>query len=159
MTIREIQKKDNLGLAALIRAVFDEFNVPKTGTVYDDPETDHLFEAFENKNAVLFVVEEKNELMGACGIYPTKGLPNNCAELVKLYLRKETRGTGLGKKLLLKCLEWSKENGYHSIYLECFPEFTSALQLYKEHGFTRLDKPMGDSGHTACSVWMLKDLL
>lgn len=89
MVIRKIQKEDNPALASLIRAVFDEFNVSKTGTVYDDPETDHLFEAFENKNAVLFVAEVNNELMGACGIYPTKGLPSNCAELVKLYLKKK----------------------------------------------------------------------
>lgn len=159
MVIRKIQKEDNPSLASLIRAVFDEFNVPKTGTVYDDPETDQLFEAFENKNAVLFVAIVNNELMGACGIYPTKGLPSNCAELVKLYLKKEARGTGLGKQLFTRSMDWARDNRYHAVYLECFPEFSSALKMYEDAGFVRLDRPLGESGHTSCSVWMLKELL
>lgn len=157
--IRKIQKKDNVALAALIRTVFDEFNAPKTGTVYDDSETDHLFETFENKNAVLFVAEEQGMIIGACGIYPTQDLPTGHVELVKLYLKKEARGKGLGEKLFLKSIEWAKENGYHSIYLECFPEFRSALRMYNKAGFKILDHPLGKSGHTSCSVWMLKELL
>lgn len=159
MKIRRIEKKDNAELASLIRNVFDEFNVPKKGTVYDDPDTDHLFEAFENKRAVLYVAENKGELMGAGGIFPTKGLPQGCAELVKLYLKKEARGSGLGEQIFQRSIQWAKDNEYHSIYLECFPEFSSALKLYHKAGFKKLDHPMGQSGHTACSIWMLKELL
>ena len=35
--IRKIEKKDNQVVAQLIRAVFDELNIPKVGTAYADP--------------------------------------------------------------------------------------------------------------------------
>jgi putative acetyltransferase len=35
--IRKIQKEDNQQVAQLIRNVFDELNIPKVGTAYEDP--------------------------------------------------------------------------------------------------------------------------
>ena len=39
-TIRKIEKKDNPAVAKLIRAVFDELEIPKVGTAYEDPYLD-----------------------------------------------------------------------------------------------------------------------
>ena len=39
---REIEKKDNEEIAALIRKVFREFKIDRPGTVYFDPTTDDL---------------------------------------------------------------------------------------------------------------------
>ena len=36
MNIRPIRKSDNAELAKLIRAIFDEFDAPKKGTVYEE---------------------------------------------------------------------------------------------------------------------------
>ena len=38
------------------------------------------------------------------------------------------------------------------------PNMISAQKLYLKKGFEYIDKPMGNTGHTACPVWMLKDL-
>ncbi len=38
--IREIQKADNESVAKVIRSVLEEFNVPKVGTAYADPQLD-----------------------------------------------------------------------------------------------------------------------
>ena len=105
MTIRQVQKEDNLALARMIRGVFEEFNAPIAGTVYSDPTTDELYELFQIKKAVLWVAEENKNMLGCCGIYPTKGLPEDVAELVKFYLPKESRGKGLGKILMEKSSE------------------------------------------------------
>lgn len=35
--IRKINKEDNQAVAQLIRAVFDEMDIPKVGTAYADP--------------------------------------------------------------------------------------------------------------------------
>ena len=40
ITIRPIEKKDNLKLAQIIRAVFVEHDAPRVGTVYADASTD-----------------------------------------------------------------------------------------------------------------------
>ena len=41
-----------------------------------------------------------NKILGCCGVYPTSGLPEQCVELVKFYLPKESRGKGIGKKAI-----------------------------------------------------------
>ena len=71
---------------------------------------------------------------------------------------KEARGKGIGKQLMLLCFQSAKELGYKKLYLESFPAFSEAIGMYEKYGFTRLNKPLGNSGHTACNIWMIKDM-
>jgi putative acetyltransferase len=159
INIRPIQPEDNEKIASIIREILTEHGMNKPGTVFTDPTTDTLFELFQTENAAYWVVEENNSILGGCGIYPTKGLPNDCAELVKLYLSKELRGKGLGKQLMQLCMEEAKSLGYNKLYLESMPELNSAVGLYEKLGYKKLDSPMGDSGHFACDLWMVKELV
>ena len=153
-----IQKSDNQQLATIIRSCFHDFNVTTAGTVYEDPTTDHLSELFNKENSALFVVEVDGELCGCCGIFPTEGLLQHCAELVKFYIHKDYRGKGLGNKLMQKSIEFAKSAGFTSIYIESLPEFSTAVSMYERQGFHYLERPLGNSGHTGCDLWMLKDL-
>jgi len=69
---RFIQASDNKKLANVIRNVFEEYDVPKCGTVYSDPTTDDLFVLFQKERAAFFVVEVDGIVAGCGGIYPTK---------------------------------------------------------------------------------------
>jgi putative acetyltransferase len=159
VSIRNITPADNAALAAIIRATFDEFTtIPKTGTVYSDPETDRLYDLFQEPGSVYFIAEEDGVILGGCGLFPTKGLPEGCAELVKYYLSSASRGKGIGKALMEKTFEGASELGYRELYLESFPDFEKAVSIYEKAGFRYLDKPLGNSGHFACTVWMLKTL-
>ena len=158
MKIREIQEKDNANLAKVIREVLTEHSVNKPGTVFTDPTTDALYELFSEKKAFYFVAENENEIVGGAGIFPTKGLPKGCVELVKIYLQSDTRGCGTGKELMQLCIDKAKEFGFTSIYLETMPELSSAIGLYEKMGFKRLTHSLGESGHFACDLWMLKEL-
>lgn len=156
--IRPIKKSDNPLLAELIRKIFREFKIDKPGTVYTDSTTDNLFEIFETPKSKYWVAEENGILLGGCGIYPTDGLPAGCVELVKFYLSAESRGKGIGKDLLqMSCLA-AQKLGYKQIYLECFPELDKALGMYEKAGFAHLDRYLGNSGHYACTIWMIKNL-
>jgi putative acetyltransferase len=156
--IRPIEKKDNQNVAGLIRSVLREFKIDRPGTVYFDPATDHLFELFETPESVYWVLEENGKITGGCGIFPTQGLPEGCVELVKFYVSPESRGKGYGKKLMNRCFDSAIDFGFHQIYLESLHELENAVGIYENAGFRRLPKPLGNSGHHACSVWMLKDL-
>ena len=156
ITIRKIQKSDNKELASIIRSCFHDFKVETAGTVYVDPTTDDLFSLFKQDNSGLFVAEENRKLLGCCGIFPTEGLPENCAELVKFYLHKDARGKGIGRKLMEASIKFANETGYKSIYIESLPEFSTAVSIYEKQGFNYLDKPLGNSGHNGCNLWMLK---
>ncbi len=158
VTIRNIQPSDNPFLAKIVKDTLAEFGANHPNTVYYDPTTDALFEMFQKNGSVYFVAELNNEIVGGGGIYPTDGLPPDTCELVKMYLLPPARGTGLGRTLIEKCLAAAKEAGYKQVYLESMPELKQALKVYAKSGFEYLKGPIGNSGHTGCSLWMLRSL-
>jgi putative acetyltransferase len=105
-----------------------------------------------------FIAEKDGKILGGAGIFPTEGLPHGTCELVKMYLSADARGSGLGRRMIDQCLATAQEKGYHSVYLETMPELKKAVSVYEKFGFTYLDKPMGNSGHNGCDIWMIKPL-
>jgi putative acetyltransferase len=158
VTIRDLRKEDNPALAKVVKNTLAEFGANHPNTVYYDPTTDTLFEVFQAPRSKYFLAEINNKVVGGGGIYPTDGLPPDTCELVKMYLLPEARGLGLGRTLIEKCIEAAAENGFKKIYLETMPELKQALSVYEKFGFEFLKDPMGNSGHTGCSLWMLKSL-
>jgi len=158
INIRHIQPSDNPFLSKIIKSALKEFGANHPGTVYYDASTDTLSDVFQQKGSVYFVAELNGEIVGGGGIYPTEGLPADTCELVKMYLSPGARGTGLGRTLIEKCISYAKEYGYKNVYLETMPELKQALNVYAKFGFEYLKGPMGNSGHTGCSLWMLRSL-
>ena len=156
--IRTIQPGDNRVLAKIIRDTLAEFKANKPGTVYYDDRTDHLFEEFKVPRSIYFVAEIDGVIIGGAGIYPTAGLPEGTCELVKLYLSPAGRGKGIGRSLMERCIAAATEMGYKKIYLETMPELTIAIPMYERLGFTYLPAAQGNSGHTGCDVWMIKEI-
>ena len=158
LIFREVMEEDNVPLARMIRQVFLEHNAPQSGTVFSDPTTDDLFGLFRKTGSVLWVAEVNGIPVGCCGIYPTEGLEDNCAELVKYYLSASERGKGTGKQLMELCIHSARELAYQKLYLESMPHFSKAVRIYEKLGFQKLSGPLGNSGHTTCDIWMLLEL-
>jgi len=158
VVMRSIQKEDNAEIARIIRAVLIEFNANKPGTVYYDPTTDDLYTLFCALHSEYWILELDGKIVGGSGVYPTSGLPEDCCELVKLYLLPEARGKGYGKMLIEKCFESAAKFGFNEVYLETMPELKNAMGLYERCGFSYLNGPLGNSGHFGCDLWMLKKL-
>ena len=158
VALRQIEERDNGEIAELIRSVFREFRIDKPGTVYYDPTTDDLFNLFKTPGSVYWLAEENGRLLGGCGLYATPGLPDGCAELVKLYLLPECRGRGIGRMLMDRTFESARELGYRQLYLESMPELSKAIGMYEKAGFHFIPSRMGNSGHFNCDIWMLKEL-
>lgn len=159
IVIRPIAPEDNIAIANIIRTALTEFGANKPGTVYFDDTTDHLFELFNTSSlSAYFVAVQDNTIVGGAGIYPTDGLPSDTCELVKMYLSKNVRGLGLGRKMIDHCLSVANEKGFKQVYLETMPELNKAVKVYEKFGFSYLNGPMGNSGHNGCDLWMLKQL-
>lgn len=156
--IRTIEPTDNAEIARIIRATLTEFGANRPGTVFYDDSTDHLYELFQSPGSAYWVAEKDAVLVGGAGIFPTAGLPQHTVELVKMYLLPQARGLGLGKMLIQHCLNWAKEQGMQNVYLETMPELRMALRVYETFGFEYLQEALGQSGHSGCSLWMLKKL-
>jgi putative acetyltransferase len=157
-TIRNLEEKDNAAMAKIIRDTLEEFRANKPGTVYFDPTTDNLSALFETPQSRYFIAEQEGRVVGGAGIYPTKNLPDQTCELVKLYLHQSARGQGLGKLLLQKCIDEALSCGYRKMYLETMPELIIAIPLYEKFGFTYIPSALGESCHTGCDIWMIRDL-
>jgi putative acetyltransferase len=156
--IRDIQPSDNPLLANLIRDVLIEFEVPKEGSTYADKVLDTLYEHYSQPRAAFYVVELDGEIVGCGGVIQLDNYKGNICELQKMYFTKAARGKGIGSKILTLCLEKAKKLGFDQVYLETRSNMKVAQDLYLKYGFYHLDKPIGDTGHYVCPVWMLKDL-
>ncbi|WP_433833123.1 GNAT family N-acetyltransferase [Flavobacterium anhuiense] len=156
--IRAIKEEDNQDVASLIRSVFDEMEIPKVGTAYEDPYLDLMFEEYSKPKSVYFVVENDGEIVGCAGIAPLENGDPEICELQKMYFLPKTRGLGIGTQMMEKCLEQARAFGFKKCYIETMPFMHAAQKLYKKSGFEYLDAPMGNTGHCSCPVWMLKVL-
>ncbi len=158
IVIRPIQKHDNAEIAAVIRKVLIELDVPKVGTAYADPQLDMMFETYNIPRAAYFVIESNGFIVGGCGISQLENESELICELQKMYFLPEIRGLGLGNQIIQKCLQTAQEFGFQKCYLETMPYMEAAQQLYKKVGFDFIGAPMGNTGHVSCPVWMLKEL-
>jgi putative acetyltransferase len=96
-----------------------------------------------------------NEYPIACASF--KHYEKGIAEVKRVFVRKEYRGQGISKQLLIRLEEKAKEKGYHRLILETGKMLREANELYKNIGYEIIEnygqyKDMNDS------VCMQKDL-
>ncbi len=156
--IREIKPSDNLALAKAIRDVLIEFKVAKTGTSFSDSSLDDMFEEYNINNAIFYVIENNGIVYGGAGIKKLNNYENTVCELQKMYFLPESRGIGLGRKMMSLCLKKAKEFDFKKCYLETLPNMENARKLYAKYGFVSIKKSLGDTGHSNCNIWMIKNL-
>lgn len=158
IVIREISKQDDGQIAQVIRNVLIEFGVPKVGTAYADISLDKMTETYNNNKSIYFVIDHDGQIIGGAGIAPLDNFEGNVCELQKMYFLPEARGKGLGSLMMETCLKKAQEFGFEKCYLETMPYMEDARKLYRKFGFEGLEKPLGDTGHYSCNVWMIKNL-
>lgn len=158
MEIRKIQREDNLQMAAIVRDVLMELGAPKIGTAYADPNLEKLYETYNTDRAVYYVLTNENKIVGGAGVSRLDNEAADICEFQKMYFLPEARGLGFARKILDICLQDAIEFGFTKCYIETMPYMQDAQRLYKNAGFYYLDKPLGNTGHTSCQVWMMKNL-
>jgi len=156
--IREIKPEDNPLIEEIIKAIFHEFGMPLIGTAYEDEETPRMYESFRSPGAIYYILEENGKVAGGAGIKMLNGTDSDICELQKMYFTPSVRGKGYGKIIFEKCLETARKLGYSKCYLESASQLTVAIKMYESNEFVHLNKPMGNTGHYSCGVWMLRDL-
>jgi len=158
MLIRKISKKDNNSLSLVLREVLVEMNIPRVGSAYEDTELDNMFEAYQSNRSIYYVIEENKKILGGAGINPLQGGNKNICELQKMYFHNSMRGKGYGSTMIDMCLDFARKVKFEKCYIETMPNMIDAQKLYLKKGFNYIDKPLGNTGHSACPVWMIKKL-
>jgi len=159
MIIREIKPEDNAQIESIITLCFDEFELPTAGSSLEDYDVKKMYEGFQTENAIFYVLEENGRVLGGGGIKQLKGYKRDTCELQKMYFHPDARGKGFGKKLFDKCIQAAKDFDYKFCYLESASQLKTAIKIYEMNGFKHLEKPLGNTGHTICGVYMTKKLV
>ena len=159
MLIRPINESDNKHISVILREVLIEMDIPRIGSAYEDPEINNMYESYQSNRSIYLVVEENNKILGGAGINQLKNGDINICELQKMYFHKSIRGRGIGDKMIELCLNFAVESNYKKCYIETMPNMVDAQKLYIKKGFEYIDNPLGNTGHTACPIWMLKNLV
>ena len=152
--IREILMKDNNRVKQVLVNVMKEFGVPDQGTALQDNELNFMYESYQLSSSKYYVVLLDGDIKGGGGISKLKGSNEKICELQKMYFLKDIRRKGIGSKLIKMCLDFAKKSGYEFCYIETMHNMKAAQKLYKKNGFFQLDSPLGNTGHTSCTVWM-----
>lgn len=156
--IRRIEHKDNEAIAKIIRKTLNEYGAAKPGTAFMDKTLNDMFNAYQKEKSAYFIAEVNDSIIGGCGIAPLAGDEQNTAELQKMYVSEPFRGKGIGKMLLDYCLNFAAKCNFSGVYLETLPNMKEAGNLYSNVGFKYVSEKMGETGHSACHVWMYKKL-
>jgi putative acetyltransferase len=84
------------------------------------------------------LVDSRGAIIGSIALYPVDSIT---CELRKMYLSKQVRGQGQGRRLLEHALERAKEMGVRRIVLETASVLKEATALYREYGFRSYQAP------------------
>ena len=155
--IRPLTPQDDAAIAAVIRDVSAEYGLtPDKGFSVADKTLDCLSEVYQAQDAQYWVIEYQGKVVGGAGVAALAGNAGVC-ELQKMYFSRAIRGQGMAKKLTRQCIEFAKQHGYQSMYLETTAVLVEALALYEKLGFTHCQH-LGQTGHDACEIAMIMSL-
>lgn len=157
-TLRPIEPRDDVAMAAIIRTVMPEFGATGCGFAISDPEVDWMSRAYAEPRSAYFVVERNGAVVGGGGIAPLAGGDGDTCELRKMYFLPEARGLGAGAAMMARCLQAARDAGFDRCYLETLGGMDAAMRLYERTGFRRIDAPLGATGHGGCNTFYLLKL-
>lgn len=142
MRIRSATNADGTRIRELVFSILAEYGL-SCDPVGTDADLDDIEASFIRPGGWFEVVEnDVGTIIGTVGLFPK---PNGVCELRKMYLLREARGGGLGKKLMERMLTKARELGFHRMELETSSKLIEAIGLYKRFGF----RPATDVDHCA----------
>lgn len=159
LLVRPITVEDNAAIAHVIREVSAEHGLTADkGYTVADPNLDALYQLYNQPRSAYWVVEIDGQIAGGGGVAPLQGGDVGVCELQKMYFLPALRGKGLAKQLALQALDFARQQGFGSCYLETTATLLQAIGLYEHLGFEHIAHSMGNTGHGDCEVTMLKTL-
>lgn len=98
-----------------------------------------LRERIEKDESVIFVAVQDGEYVGFTQLYPSFSSISmkRLWILNDLFVHKNSRGTGVGKRLLEAAKQFASENGAKGLKLQTEVDNISAQRLYAENGYMR----------------------
>ena len=112
-----------------------------------------LGEKYGLPNGRLYLAYLNSEIAGCVAF---RQLDTSYCEMKRLYVRPEYRGNRIGKILIEQIIVDAKQIGYKHIRLDTFPFMDSAIQMYYQYGFYKIE--CYNDNPASKAVFMQKDL-
>lgn len=113
-----------------------------------------------DENAVYFVAELGEKMVGYAKLKLNSR--EDCTsgerpiELCRLYSLNEYIGKGIGKTLMLKCLDFAAENNHDYMWLGVWEFNYRAQDFYKKFGFEKVGEHVFQLGSDPQTDWVLE---
>lgn len=158
LTIRRLEAPDVHAVLTVIRDCRREYGLETRVAALLEPSDNNLYETYRGRRCAYFVAVVGGEVVGGAGIARLRGGDGPTCELQRMYLRRASRGHGIGRALLIQCLQAARQLGYERCYAETISGMTTAIAFYERNGFQRLQAPLGATGHGHNDCWLLLQL-
>jgi len=125
-------------LSAILE-IYNQGIADRIATLEENPKNmQYMTEWFTNRAGryAVIVAKEQDEVIGWCSINPYN---QRCAYAgvgdPSIYVRRDWRGKGVGRKLMLSIIEIAKESGFRKLVLATLANNPRAHSLYRGIGF------------------------
>lgn len=90
--------------------------------------------SYATPRGCLLLARMDDRPVGCVALRPSK---ETTCEMKRLFVREAARGSGLGRALTERAIDWARSAGYTSMVLDTLPLMQSAIRLYEALGFKR----------------------
>lgn len=103
-----------------------------------EPSGRHCFyNDIENEFEAFYCLTDQEKIIGTVAL---KKIDEYTVELKAMYLDRNYRGKGLGRRLMDKAVDEAKRLGYKSMVLDSMSQYKAALKLYEKSGFKNTER-------------------
>jgi GNAT superfamily N-acetyltransferase len=142
-TIRSIQTADFAAVRALIlEGLGDRFGRVESAF---NPDLDDLQVSYLDRGATFIVATVASEAVIGCGVLLPEGGSTTVGRLVRMSVRRDWRGHGLGRALCQELIAIGRRRGFGTLLVETNEEWTDALNLYRQAGFVEYGRIAADA--------------
>ena len=156
--ISKLKKDDSSKLGEIMLTVLKEFGAQELTSAFEDEEIKNMYKAYTAKGFFCYTVHKDGELCGGAGVARLENLKPDSCEIRKMYLIPSTRGFGIGKKLLDKCIEEASEMGFKRIYAKTATRMPLAITLFQKENFNVVPAPFKDQTKNHNFIWFVKEI-
>jgi len=134
--IRTEMKPGDLGEIVRLHGVLysEEYGLDNTFEAYVAGPLSEFVLSGDVEGQRIWVIESAGNVVGCIAIVRSG---EGMGQLRWFLLTPETRGKGLGKRLMGEAVEFSRKSGYRQIILWTFSELVTAIALYRRWGFEK----------------------
>ncbi|RED76054.1 GNAT family N-acetyltransferase [Cohnella phaseoli] len=123
-----------------IKTIYEEGILTGNATFQVEAPTKEQWYASQNLPNSLVAIDN-GVVLGWAALSPVsaRSVYSGVAE-ISVYFKLDTRGKGVGDKLLKEIIDLSERNGFWTLQAGIFPENTASIRLHKKHGFREVGR-------------------